>query len=135
LTIHRPFMSFDWQYRMRHPASGRELGSGTIVAWDGPTAAPLLAGTIVSRIGSIRQAAPIPGGPAVLPAASTAAVRQWRVKLQSGGGLRSGMPLTLSMLPDRIVAADDQRAAFSIPAPAVVAVTYHTAVKGPASAW
>jgi hypothetical protein len=55
--------------------------------------------------------------------------------VQSGGGLRSGMPLTVSMLPDRIVAADDQRAAFSIPAPAVVAVTYHTAVKGPASAW
>ncbi|HEV8525762.1 MAG TPA: hypothetical protein VGQ71_14805, partial [Terriglobales bacterium] len=135
LTIHRPFMSFDWQYRMRHPASGRELGSGTIVAWDGPTAAPLLAGTIVSRIGSTRQAAPIPGGPAVLPAAATAAVRQWRVRLQSGAGLRSGMPLTVSMLPDRIVAADDQRAVFSIPAPDVVAVTHHTAVKGPASAW
>ncbi len=57
VTLHRPFMTYDWEFRMRHPASGRELGKGKITANDGSQAAPVLATMILNHIGASRASA------------------------------------------------------------------------------
>ncbi len=68
VTLHRPFMTFDWEFHMRHPASGRDLGEGKIVADDGSLAAPPLAAMILNHIAAVRASA-APRSPAQPPAA------------------------------------------------------------------
>jgi len=77
VTLHRPFMTYDWEFRMRHPASGRDLGKGKIAANDGSQAAPQLAAMILNHIGALRASAGArspaqpPGSIASAPPAST----------------------------------------------------------------
>ncbi len=134
VTIHRPFMSFDWEFKMRHPAGGQDLGSGSIVAWDGPTAAPLLASMIITQIGGARTMVPSRESYPTLPA-NPETQHEWRVRLQSGYGLHEGAALLLSSQPDRLVLTEAARPVLSIPVRDVLAITHSTAPGSPAMSW
>ncbi len=54
IDVTRPFLTFDWVYEMVDLKTGTVLGSGKVIAWDGPIAAPQLAAEIVKRIRSAR---------------------------------------------------------------------------------
>lgn len=57
IDVTRPFLTFDWEYKMIDNRTGTVLGTGKVVAWDGRIAAPQLAAEIVKRI---RSARPLP---------------------------------------------------------------------------
>ncbi len=57
IDVTRPFLTFDWVYKVIDNRSGRVLANGKVVAWDGPIAAPQLAVEIVKHI---RAARPLP---------------------------------------------------------------------------
>ena len=57
IDVTRPFLTFDWVYKMIDNRTGTVVGTGKVVAWDGPIAAPQLAAEIVKRI---RTARPLP---------------------------------------------------------------------------
>jgi len=57
VDVTRPFLTFDWEYKMIDNRTGTVVGSGKVIAWDGPTAAPQLSAEIVKRI---RTARPLP---------------------------------------------------------------------------
>jgi trypsin-like peptidase len=57
IDVTRPFLTFDWVYKMMDNRTGAVLASGKVVAWDGPIAAPQLASEIVKHI---RAARPLP---------------------------------------------------------------------------
>jgi hypothetical protein len=57
IEVTRPFLTFDWEYKMIDNRTGTVLGTGKVVAWDGRIAAPQLAAEIVKRI---RSARPLP---------------------------------------------------------------------------
>jgi S1-C subfamily serine protease len=59
IDVTRPFLTFDWVYKMIDNRTGTVLATGKVVAWDGPIAAPQLAGEIVGRIRGVR---PLPSG-------------------------------------------------------------------------
>jgi len=58
IDITRPFLTYDWEYKMIHPRSGTVLGTGKVLAVDGPAAEQRLAIDIVNRIRSVRPPAP-----------------------------------------------------------------------------
>ena len=57
IDVTRPFLTFDWVYKMIDNRTGAVLATGKVVAWDGPIAAPQLASEIVKHI---RSARPVP---------------------------------------------------------------------------
>jgi hypothetical protein len=57
IDVTRPFLTYDWIFKMISPTTGMELGTGKVTAIDGPAAAQRLAIDIVKRI---RSARPIP---------------------------------------------------------------------------
>ncbi len=57
IDVTRPFLSFDWVYQMIDNRTGTVLGTGKVVAWDGPIAAPQLAAEIVKHFRSARPLA------------------------------------------------------------------------------
>jgi hypothetical protein len=57
IDVTRPFLTFDWLYKMIDNRTGAVLASGKVVAWDGPIAAPQLASEILKNI---RAARPVP---------------------------------------------------------------------------
>lgn len=57
IDVTRPFLTFDWVYKMMDNRTGSVLATGKVVAWDGPIAAPQLASEIVKHI---RGARPVP---------------------------------------------------------------------------
>jgi hypothetical protein len=59
IDVTRPFLTFDWVYKIIDNRTGTVLATDKVVAWDGPTAAPQLAAKIV---GDIRAARPLPAG-------------------------------------------------------------------------
>ncbi len=61
VDITRPFLTYDWTFKMICPKTGMVLGAGKVTAIDGPAAAQRLAIDIVNRIRSARPlAAPSP---------------------------------------------------------------------------
>ncbi len=61
IDITRPFLTYDWIFKMICPKTGMVLGTGKVTAIDGPAAAQRLAIDIVNRIRSARPlAAPSP---------------------------------------------------------------------------
>ena len=58
IDVRRPFLTYDWEYKMIHTRSGTVLGTGKVLAIDGPAAAQRLAIEIVNRIRSARPLAP-----------------------------------------------------------------------------
>lgn len=58
IDVTRPFLTYDWEYKMIHPRSGTVLGTGKVLAIDGPAAAQRLAIDIVNRIRSVRPPGP-----------------------------------------------------------------------------
>jgi len=57
VDITRPFLTYDWIFKMISPKTGMVLGEGKVTAIDGPAAAQRLAIDIVNRI---RGARPVP---------------------------------------------------------------------------
>ncbi len=57
IDVTRPFLTFDWEYKMIDNRTGTVVGSGKVIAWDGPAAAPQLSAEIVKHI---RAARPLP---------------------------------------------------------------------------
>ncbi len=57
IDVTRPFLTFDWVYKIIQNRSGAVLATGKVVAWDGPIAAPQLASEIVKHM---RAARPLP---------------------------------------------------------------------------
>ena len=60
IDVTRPFLTYDWIFKMISPKTGMELGTGKVTAIDGPAAAQRLAIDIVNRI---RSARPVPAAP------------------------------------------------------------------------
>jgi S1-C subfamily serine protease len=56
IELSRKEFTWDFTYRLVHPASGVVLGSGKVIAWDGVRAAPELAKQIMDRIRFLRNA-------------------------------------------------------------------------------
>ena len=54
IDVTRPWLTYDWIFKMISPKTGMVLGEGKVRAIDGPTAAPRLAIDIVNRIRSVR---------------------------------------------------------------------------------
>ncbi len=132
VRVDRPFMSFDWVYTLKHPATAHPLATGTVVAWDGPTAAPLLAAHLVSAIGSVRKepAAGTPSGPAMVPGENA-----WRVQAVSVGGVRPGTELNLLLENNTLVARDAMGNELLVPTSEIIAIS-HSSGRIPAnSCW
>jgi len=60
IDVTRPFLTYDWIFKMISPKTGMILGEGKVTAIDGPAAAQRLAIDIVNRIRSTR---PVPAAP------------------------------------------------------------------------
>jgi Trypsin-like peptidase domain len=58
IDVTRPFLTYDWIFKMISPKTGMVLGTGKVTAIDGPAAAQRLAIDIVKRIRSARPASP-----------------------------------------------------------------------------
>jgi hypothetical protein len=54
IDVTRPFLTYDWIFKMISPKTGMVLGTGKVTAIDGPAAAQRLAIDIVNRIRSAR---------------------------------------------------------------------------------
>jgi hypothetical protein len=54
IDVTRPFLTYDWIFKMISPKTGMALGTGKVTAIDGPAAAQRLAIDIVNRIRSAR---------------------------------------------------------------------------------
>ena len=59
IDVTRPFLAFDWVYQLIANRTGTVLGTGKVVAWDGPIAAPQLAAEIVKHFRSARPMASV----------------------------------------------------------------------------
>jgi len=62
IDVTRPFLTYDWIFKMISPKTGMVLGTGKVTAIDGPAAAQRLAIDIVNRIRSTRPV-PAPSTP------------------------------------------------------------------------
>lgn len=60
VDVTRPFLTYDWIFKMINPKTGTVLGTGKVTAIDGPAAAQRLAIDIVNQIRSTR---PVPAKP------------------------------------------------------------------------
>jgi S1-C subfamily serine protease len=60
IDVTRPWLTYDWIFKMISPKTGMVLGEGKVTAIDGPAAAQRLAIDIVNRI---RSARPVPAAP------------------------------------------------------------------------
>jgi hypothetical protein len=60
IDVTRPWLTYDWIFKMISPKTGMVLGEGKVTAIDGPAAAQRLAIDIVNRI---RSARPVPATP------------------------------------------------------------------------
>jgi hypothetical protein len=60
IDVTRPFLTYDWIFKMISPKTGMVLGTGKVTAIDGPAAAQRLAIDIVNQIRSVR---PVPATP------------------------------------------------------------------------
>ena len=58
IDVTRPFLTYDWIFKMISPKTGMVLGEGKVTAIDGPAAAQRLAIDIVNRIRSSRPVPP-----------------------------------------------------------------------------
>jgi len=56
IELSRKLLTWDFTYRLVHPASGVILGSGKVIAWDGVRAAPQIADQIMDRVRFLRKA-------------------------------------------------------------------------------
>jgi len=62
IDVTRPFLTYDWIFKMISPKTGMVLGTGKVTAIDGPAAAQRLAIDIINRIRSARPT-PAPSTP------------------------------------------------------------------------
>jgi hypothetical protein len=132
VKVWRPTFTFDWRYRMTERASGRELGAGRIVAWDGKRAADALADDIARAIGRVRP----------LPTDLLAALRdepnarKWELKYHDGSeGPRRGANLTVSVSSERIVGRNQSRVLFVIPARYISGASYNSRTTDASERW
>ena len=60
IDVTRPWLTYDWIFKMINPKTGMVLGTGKVTAIDGPAAAQRLAIDIVNQIRSVRPAPATP---------------------------------------------------------------------------
>src|SRR6266571_5920970 len=60
IDVKRPFLTYDWIFKMINPKTGMVLGTGKVTAIDGPAAAQRLAIDIVNQIRSARPVSATP---------------------------------------------------------------------------
>ena len=60
IDVTRPFLTYDWIFKMINPKTGMVLGTGKVTAIDGPAAAQRLAIDVVNQIRGVR---PVPATP------------------------------------------------------------------------
>jgi S1-C subfamily serine protease len=60
IDVTRPWLTYDWIFKMINPKTGTVLGTGKVTAIDGPAAAQRLAIDIVNQIRSVRPAPATP---------------------------------------------------------------------------
>ncbi|HYL83714.1 MAG TPA: S1C family serine protease [Candidatus Angelobacter sp.] len=60
IDVTRPFLTYDWNFKMISPKTGMVLGEGKVTAIDGPAAAQRLAIDIINQM---RSARPVPATP------------------------------------------------------------------------
>jgi len=58
IDVTRPFLTYDWIFKMISPRTGMVLGEGKVTAIDGPAAAQRVAIDIVNRLRSVRPSPP-----------------------------------------------------------------------------
>jgi hypothetical protein len=58
IDVTRPFLTYDWTFKMISSRTGAELRNGKVTAIDGPAAAQRLAIDIVNQIRSVRPTPP-----------------------------------------------------------------------------
>jgi hypothetical protein len=132
VEVTRPFLTFDWKYRITDRATGEELGAGQIVAWDGRRAAEGIAADLVGIIGRVRPL------PVRLLAAATdePSARRWRLQYIRGGeGTRESGEVIVSVSSNRVVGRRQGRLLFVIPTKKVSAVGYNPRTIDPSKGW
>jgi hypothetical protein len=80
IDVTRPFLTFDWEFKMIDNRTGAVLGSGKAVAWDGHIAAPQLA---IEIIKIFRGARPLPSPKEIGLARAPAETAQFNAAAQS----------------------------------------------------
>jgi hypothetical protein len=80
IDVTRPFLTFDWEFKVIDNRTGAVLGSGKAVAWDGHIAAPQLA---IEIIKIFRGARPLPSPKEIGLARAPAETAQFNAAAQS----------------------------------------------------
>ena len=131
IEIDRPLMTFEWTFQIAHGDTKANLGSGKVTAFDGPSAAPLLAGEIVRLITEVRPVRVAPGGTLAAPLG-----RQWKASYVAGSeNVPKDARVDVSVTQERILIAVHDANSVSIPTGGVVAVGFISSVKNPAERW
>jgi len=120
IEITVPFLSWEWNYRMVHRATGLVLASGKVKALEQHQAAPLLAADIAKAIESARGVPEMPRN-AASPASRLAGSKKWRVK---GGAALENHDLTLAIGEDAIFFDESPGKHVEIPTRSILSV-YH----------
>jgi len=144
VEIARPLFTFDWTYKVTGHASDKVLLSGKVVAWDGKSAAPKIAASILELMAVSRPALAIPAkspGSGRLKGAS----RSWPVSdVEIGFEFLQGIPFTngnkglrLNLNDDNVTITSTSGTIAKISLLAIVAISYDNEVTstGPADAY
>jgi hypothetical protein len=140
ITVTLPFLTWEWNYRMVHQPTGRELGSGKVSAAVERTAVPQLAAMIVKRIRDVR---PLPvsfqeaQSASQAPANSSAGnEKSWRVSYSGPESiLRKHTPVTLTVSREWITVRDTKTFSLSIPVANVRTADSRTEVRKATKGW
>ena len=126
VEITLPFLSWEWNYKMVHRATGQLLGTGKVKALVQHQAAPLLAAEIVKSIQSARGVPATQVTAAPPPTRARAGQKKWHVK--GGTGPFQGKDLSLSIGRESIFVSEQSGQVLEIPAGSVLSA-YHFAAE------
>lgn len=130
LEVSRPFLSFDWRFRLLVANTETVVGSGRVVAWDGPRAAVLITAQIVERFKAVRD------GSVRGSVAAERKQRRWPAKYVSGSAsLKAGSRLDILLDEKTLTAMAQNEKAFSIPLHSVLAINHSSRERNPSQGW
>ncbi|HVP42155.1 MAG TPA: hypothetical protein VMS96_01915 [Terriglobales bacterium] len=133
IEVTRPFLTFDWRYKIVHHATGKEL-QGKIVASDGGRAAPLLAEAVMRKL---RESAvlPLPLGLANR-GATEAGAKKFDVQFAFGNqATKRPRTITLEIGKEWLVGRTGKDTLFSIPLAAIINVAHDVNVRHRKNEW
>lgn len=128
VEITLPFLSWEWNYKMVHRATGQLLGTGKVKALEQHQAAPLLVTEITKKIQSAGRVPVNLGAVAAQPARAQARLKKWHVK--GWAGPFQGKDLTLSIGRESIFVSEQSAQTLEILTRSVLsAYHYHFATE------